>query len=237
MSKLQKKNDSIKSVKTFTLIELLVVIAIIAILAGMLLPALGKARDRAKLVNCLANTRQFGTAAQMYSADNEDYVMPSAGPTDWVTVMFNNYITDPKIYACYSNTINVQRTSSSSTNKFVISTALYERGLLRRNYVIHMGAGYRNPASGVESPSFKKMNRLVYPSLNMHFLCLSYLEGGNPSSGKVRVNNLDRNDKTNNEKCNPVHGKYFVITYTDGHSGTVAEEDMNNKRALKYKDF
>jgi len=115
----QKKGvEEMKKRSMFTLIELLVVIAIIAILAAMLLPALSKARERARNASCINNLKQIGTGAFMYAERAKDrlpYVGEGAGvgavyeagsatnPTPWWFAL-NDYVSNEKSFICPADT-------------------------------------------------------------------------------------------------------------------------------------
>jgi len=105
----------------FTLIELLVVIAIIAILAAILFPVFAQAREKARAVSCLSNTKQIGLASMMYAQDNDETLVPAGnrylhsesnwekctggyetGQRGWVDweVPLDPYIKNTQVFSC-----------------------------------------------------------------------------------------------------------------------------------------
>jgi prepilin-type N-terminal cleavage/methylation domain-containing protein len=123
---LHSSNSASKSKQGFTLVELLVVTSILGVLVAILLPALHKAKKKARRIQCMNNEKQLATASLLYAMDNEDHMPANGDPTapdanpKWVmgafvrpldsinesyvtdpnTSLFGKYIHNPETYVC-----------------------------------------------------------------------------------------------------------------------------------------
>lgn len=215
-------NPSCKSFvrKGFTLIELLVVIAIIGILAGMLLPALKKAKDAAKSIECKGNLKQLGSTFLMYAGDFNDWLPPNKnsgnwaasvsnpwGPVNnpvwWQNTYFNHFLDSGMVFHDPSDPVLYATSANGSTSPYYVNVSygLSGFGTVNDSSLLRL-AQLKRPSDSigltecVTSAGFYKDRAILSSNYFQDPICAGdFLANGIP----------------------PVHNKGFNLQFYDGH--------------------
>ena len=198
--------------KRFTLVELLIVIAIIAILASMLLPALNKAKETAKMATCINNLKQLGLAVNMYADDNNEM---SPGSYDQVTnkawatqLVDSSYVTNKSILHC-PGWRPFEYNGQFRTYGMVIPT-IHDAYRVDWGYYRYCGFNFKNTKNSSNIPLFCDTISTSNDSNYLYQCYYTYKKIGIDANSCIHLR----------------HNKKSVFLFVDGHVDKAGEEKI-----------